>query len=149
MPKTYQKRPSLAEFEKVCEQCNGVKTNIAKALGVSRRVVNYWCEDYPKFAEVVEEYRGRLLDKCLKSAEILALGIPKTERDPVTGKEIIKGWKEKPDGQMLRYFISKLGNKEGFAESLDITSKGESIKPEPVVVEVIDRRDQVNHEEEK
>lgn len=147
MPKTYSKRPTLAQFEKVCEQCNGVKTNIAKALGVSRRMVNYWCEDYPKFREIVEEYRGRLLDKCLKSAEILALGIPKTERDPVTGKEIIKGWKERPDGQMLRYFIGKLGNKEGFADSLDITSNGESIKPDPVIVEIIDRREQIIKEE--
>lgn len=149
MPRTYLKRPSLAVFAEVCEKANGVKTNIAKMLGVSRRMVNYWCEAYPKFQEIVDEYKGRLLDKCLKSGEILALGIPKYKKDPVTGAQVLDGWKEKPDGQMLRYFISKLGNKEGFADSIDITSKGESIKPDPVVVEVIDRREQVAREEDE
>ncbi len=148
MPRTYLKRPTIAEFERVCEQCNGVKTNIAKAFGVARRTVNYWCEDYPKFQEIIDEYKGRLLDKCLKSAEILSLGIPKTKRDPVTGKEVIDGWKEKPDGNMLRYFIGILGKKEGYAEHIDITSKGESIKPDPVIIEVIDRRMQVEKEKE-
>lgn len=146
MPKTYQKRPTLAQFEEVCERCNGVKTSIAKALGVSRRMVHYWCEDYPKFNEIIEEYRGRLLDKCLKSAEILALGIPKYKTDPKTGAQVLDGWKEKPDGQMLRFFMNTIGRREGLGESIDITSKGESIKPDPVVVEVIDRREQVNHE---
>ena len=114
---------------------------------MSRRQVNYWCEDYPKFNEVVEEYRGRLLDKCLKSAEVLAVGLPKYRTDPKTGAQVFDGWKEKPDGQMLRYLMSTFGRREGFGESIDITSKGESIKPDPVVVEIIDRRDQVMKEE--
>ena len=49
---------------------------------------------------------------------------------------------------MLRYFISTLGRKEGYGESIDITSKGESIKPDPIVVEVIDSRDKVAAPEE-
>ena len=34
-------------------------------------------------------------------------------------------------------------------ESIDITSKGESVKPEPMVIEVIDRREQVRPEEQE
>lgn len=146
MPKTYEKRPSIAKFEEVANTYQGNKTNIAKALGVSRRTVCYWCERYPKYAEAVEEQKGRLLDRCLKSAEALALGIPNIKKDPKTGKEKRVGWIEKPDGFMLRYLIGILGKREGFGESIDITSKGESIKPDPITVEVIDRREQVDRE---
>lgn len=137
MPKTYQKRPSFEEFSEVCEKFQGNKSNIARALGVTRRVVCYWCAKYPKYAEVVEEQKGRLLDRCLKSAEALALGIPETKVDPKTGKEVRVGWKEKPDGFMLRYLIGTLGRREGFGESLDITSKGESIKPDQKSIDEI------------
>lgn len=146
MPKTYQKRPSLSEFIKACDKYNGNKTKIAKFFGVSRQSVCNWCNAYPKYADSIDEYKGRLLDKCLISAEALAIGIPKTKKNPKTGKESIVGWKVKPDGLMLRYLIGVLGRREGFGESIDITSKGESIKPDPIIVEVIDRREQVDRE---
>ena len=37
------------------------------------------------------------------------------------------GWEERPDGNMLRYLLGTLGKKEGFGESLDITTNGKDI----------------------
>lgn len=131
------KKPSLKKFKEVAEACRGVKTTIAKAFGVSRNSVLFWCKTDPEFSAALEEYRGQLLDECVKSARILALGIPKLEN----GK--IVGWIEKPDSYMLRYFMTTMGREEGFGEHIDVTSNGESIKPEPIKIEVIDSRDKV------
>lgn len=70
----------------------------------------------------------RLFDECLGQARILALGLPKVEN----GKLV--GWIEKPDGQMLRYFLQTLGKDEGFGTSVDITSGGEAL---PQVINLI------------
>ena len=132
------KKPSLKQFREVAQACGGTMSRMAVALGVNRVTVWKWCDADPEFRAVIEEHRGKLLDECLKVARLTALGIPKLDKD----KKVI-GWKEKPDGLMLRYLIGTLGRKEGFGESVDITSKGESIKPDPIVVEVIDNRDKV------
>ena len=87
---------------------------------------------------VRDEYKGQLLDECLNSARALAIGIPE-----LNDRKQIVGWKEKPDGYMLRYLISTLGRREGFGDSLDVTSNGETIRQEPIRIEVIDRRDKV------
>ena len=143
MPATRIKRPGLNQFRETAETCGGVVSRMAKALGVSRKTIYEWCKN-EKYQAVLDEYKGKLLDECLKVARLTALGIPKLDKD-----NKVVGWKERPDGQMLRYFISTLGRKEGYGESIDVTSKGESIKPDPVVIEVIDRRDQIvkPHEE--
>ena len=54
------------------------------------------------------------MDECLVSARILALGIP--EKDE---KGNFIGWRERPDGYMIRYLLSTLGRKEGFEETQD------------------------------
>ena len=136
------KKPRLADFEVAANKYRGNKLHIAKAFDVTRKTVQNWCNKDPRFEEAIQDGRGLLLDECLNSAYIMARGIPK---DP---KDMSKGWKERPDGFMLRYLIGTLGRSEGFGESIDVTSKGESIKPDPVVVEVIDRREQVAKEEE-
>jgi len=144
MPKGAYKKPSLKKFREVVDSLKGARGEVAKALGVDRLTVNRWCKADPQFQACFVEYQGKLLDECLKSARLLAVGIPQTKR--VNGKNVVTGWKERPDGQMLRYLIGKLGRDEGFAETLDITSNGETISApvaQPVVVEIIDRRDQV------
>ena len=141
--RTSRKRPTLKQFADVAEACKGQVSKMAKALGVSRKTLWQWTKKYESYAEIMDEYQGRFLDECLKSGRILALGIPKLD-----SKKQVVGWKERPDGQMLRYFISTLGRKEGYGESIDITSKGESIKPDPIVIEVIDNRDKVANEQE-
>ena len=133
------KKPPYKKFKEVADACKGNKTKIAKACQVSRQTIINWCNDDPKFNDAVNEYRGILLDECLNSARLLALGIPDLDAN---GK--IKGWKERPDGFMLKYLIGKFGKDEGFGESLDITTKGEKISNDKVVIEVIDSREKID-----
>lgn len=139
----YKRKPSLARFEEVVEACKGVISNIARILQVDRTTIYDWCDKDERFKAVIDNHKGKFLDDCLKSGRILAVGIPILDK-----KNTVIGWKERPDGQMLRYFISTLGKREGYGESIDITSKGESIKPEPMVIEVIDNRDKVARQED-
>lgn len=132
------KRPSLKKFKEVAEACGGTVGKMATALGVYRQTVYKWCAAEPEFQAIIDEYRGKLLDECLKSARVVSIGIPKLDE-----KKRIIGWIEKPDGYMLRYLISTLGRKEGFGEAIDVTTKGDSIKPDPITIEVIDKREQI------
>lgn len=134
------KKPSLKKFIEAADACRGIKTNIAKAFGVSRNTVINWCNTDPEFNDVIENYKGQLLDEVIKTARIVALGIPKLKDGKVVG------WIEKPDSYMLRYFMSTYGHNEGFGERLDVTTNGESIKSEPIRIEVIDRREDVKGE---
>ena len=134
-------RPSLKRFKEVAKKCNGNISAIASALCVNRRTIYDWMDEDEQFKTVVEEYRGRLFDKCLKTAELLANGVLATEMTE-NGPQFA-GWKVMPDASMLRYLLSTLGRKEGFGESIDITSKGKPIMPGPIQIEVIDRREQV------
>lgn len=136
-----KKKPTIKKFKEVAEACGGTVGKIATAFGVYRQTVYKWCADEPEFQAIIEEYRGRLLDECLKIARTVSIGIPK-----LNDKKQIIGWIERPDGYMLRYLIGTLGRKEGFGESVDVTSKGESIKPDPIVVEVIDSRDKIERD---
>ena len=140
------KKPKIEVFTEVCTKARGNKTRIAEALGVSRVIVHNWINNDPRFKKAVEDQQGRLFDRLLQTAESVALGVPKLDKD---GKRI--GWKEAPDTKMLTYLIGHLGVKEGFGDRLDITTNGESIKPEHTVIEIIDKREQVqspNDEEE-
>lgn len=132
------KKPSLKRFKSVAAECKGVVGAMSKALMCSRVQLYKWIKTDPEFKEVLDDFRGQMLDECLKSARVLCAGIPKIE-----GNKIV-GWIERPDSQMIRYFISTLGREEGFGESLDITTRGQSIKPSSIVVEVIDSRDKVD-----
>ena len=135
------KRPTLEKFTEVVETCRGVISKVAEVFMVNRSTIYEWCKN-PRYQAIIDNTKGRLLDECLRSARILAIGIPKDEHD------IRKGWKERPDASMLKYLISTLGRREGFGEQIDVTSKGESIKPDPIVVEVIDNRDKIDQGEE-
>lgn len=135
----YYKKPTLKKFIRVCETCKGTVGQIAKAFNVTRKTVYDWCHADEQFQAAIDEYKGQLLDECIRSARAVAIGIP--EVDPVTKK--IVGWKEKPDGYMLRYLMSTLGRREGFGENIDVTTNGKDIKQEKVIIEVIDSRDKV------
>ena len=135
-------KPSLKRFREVAKKCNGNISAIASSLGIYRSTIYDWLSKDEDFKNTIEEYRGQLLDKCLETADYLANGIPIME-ETENGAEF-RGWRVPPDGNMLRYLISTLGRKEGYGEALDVTTKGESIKPsEPITIEVIDRREQV------
>ncbi|MBQ2171637.1 MAG: hypothetical protein II454_00390 [Bacteroidales bacterium] len=136
-------KPKLKRFKEVANQCEGNISKIADSLGVGRCTVYRWIESEAGFKEAIEEQRGRLLDKCIETAGILANGVPKIIEGPNGPMQM--GWAVPPDGQTLRYLLGTLGRKEGFGESVDITSKGESIKPETLTIEVIDKREQVDN----
>ena len=118
------KKPKIEVFTEVCAKARGNKTRIADALGVTRWTVHHWINNDPRFQRVVEEQQGRLFDRLVQSAEALAQGVPKIDAD---GRRV--GWIEAPDTKVLTYLIGKLGAKEGFGDSIDITTKGESIRP--------------------
>lgn len=70
----------------------------------------------------MSDERGSLVDECLVSARVLALGIPEKDEN---GNFV--GWRERPDGYMIRYLLSTLGKNEGFGESVDVTTNGKDI----------------------
>ena len=120
----------------------GNLTKIADAFGVNRTTVYAWCKSNKRFQEALDNQRGKTLDSLLNTAVSIAHGIPRIKN----GKRV--GWIEEPNAKVLTYLIGKYGQTEGFGDRVDVTSNGESIKADPVVVEIIDSRAQVTNEEE-
>lgn len=105
-------RPSLEEFKKVVRQYRGNLSRVAEAMHVDRSTVEDWKNYNEEYKQVVRDARLRLFDNCLTTSEVVAMGIPIKDEE---GKII--GWEEKPDGNMLRYLMGKLGVSEGFGET--------------------------------
>lgn len=144
MPKKPYKKPTLEEFQEALEKTRGNLTNTAKLLGVDRVTVSVWGKQDEDFGDAIKNARKGKLDQFVTTAELLALGIP--DIDPETKKVV--GWIEKPDGLMLRYFMSTLGRDEGFGENLDVTTNGKDINA-AIQVEIIDKRSDVMSDEER
>lgn len=119
---TRMKRPTIKSFREVLHKTGGNITKAAAAFGVNRGTLYNWMKENEAFMQALKDERGALVDECIVSARILALGIP--ERDD---KGNFTGWLERPDGNMLRYLLSTLGKEEGFIESMDITTNGKEI----------------------
>lgn len=105
------KKPSYNNFTTVASECRGNITKIAKVFGVFRSTVYMWTNKDIRFKEVIDNYKGELLDECVSIGRIVALGIPEKN-----DKGEFVGWKERPDPSMIRYFLSTLGRKEGYGE---------------------------------
>lgn len=110
------KKPSYNTFRDVARKCRGNITKIANAFGVMRITVYSWAAKDTKFKEVIDNYKGELLDECVEMGRIVALGIPEKDKD---GNFV--GWKERPDPSMIRYYLSTLGRKEGYADEQEET----------------------------
>lgn len=124
-------KPSKKRFEEAAKEHGGIISSIAKAFKVNRKTIYTWMDADSEFKDIIDECRGQLVDVCMKSAELLARGIPIIDEET---KSFI-GWKERPDGNMIRYLLGTFGSREGFGDRIDITSKSESIKPmEPIVL---------------
>ena len=121
-------KPTLKQFTDAVQKKSGNLTKVAELFNTSRTQVYRWLEGDESFKNAVLDARMRLFDECLSVARTVSLGIPQIENG------VIVGWAERPDSGMLRYLISTLGRKEGFGENLDITSGGEKIKGEPLVI---------------
>ncbi len=114
-------KPDLQTFREAVIKYNGNISKVADSFNVWRQCVYSWMRDDERFQAVVDDARMKMFDRCLATADVLANGIP----DIQNGKVV--GWIERPDGNMLRYLLGTLGKKEGFGESIDITTNGKDV----------------------
>ena len=119
------KKPSIGVFREVLRKSGGNLTRVAATFKVARKTIYEWAKDDSNFKDAISDERGSLVDECLFSARILALGIPEKDEN---GNFV--GWRDRPDGNMLRYLLSTLGRSEGFGENIDITTNGKDINPQ-------------------
>lgn len=105
------KKPDIEEFRKIVRKSGGNLTKVAATFKVARKTIYQWAKEDTGFKEAISDERGSLVDECLVSARILALGIPEKDEN---GNFV--GWRERPDGNMIRYILSTLGRNEGFGE---------------------------------
>lgn len=104
-----RKKPKYYEFREALAKKGLNLTAVGRVFGVTRGTVYRWIKSDPLFAEAYYDERGRLVDDCIVSARVLALGIAERDAD---GKFI--GWQDRPDGNMLRFLLQTYGRKEGF-----------------------------------
>lgn len=108
-------QPTLEAFQNAVDLYRGNLSKVATAFKVARRTIKNWVDaGGDEWKKVVEDARMRLFDDCLISGEVLARGIPQKDE-----QGNIVGWIEKPDGQMIRYFLSMLGKSEGFGDTAE------------------------------
>lgn len=121
MPTNRYKKPSLEQFQQIVEAAGGNLSSVARSLKVSRGTISEWIRTDVEFEKIVQEERQKLFDEALATARLIMLGVPAYEVDD-QGKKRFVGWIERPDGQMLRYFLGKLGREEGFGdEPVDVS----------------------------
>ena len=105
-------KPDIEKFREALRKTGGNISRVATLFQVTRSTVHNWAKTDPDFNQAVLDIRGSLVDECLVSARVLAVGIP--ERDE---KGNMIGWRERQDGSMIRYILSTLGRKDGFSET--------------------------------
>lgn len=105
------KKPNIDDFRKILRKSGGNLTKVAATFKVARKTIYQWAKEDVEFKDAISDERGALVDECLVSARVLALGIP--EKDE---KGNFIGWRERPDGYMIRYLLSTLGKSEVFGE---------------------------------
>lgn len=108
------KKPDISKFREVLHKTGGNLSKVAAVFNVTRKTVYDWARADSQFKDAITDERGSLVDECLVSARVLALGIPEKDEN---GNFI--GWRERPDGHMIRYLLSTLGRKEGFGDRED------------------------------
>lgn len=105
------KKPKIDVFREVLRKSGGNLTRVAVTFKVARKTVYQWAKEDSDFKDAISDERGSLVDDCLVSARVLALGIPEKDEN---GNFV--GWRDRPDGNMLRYLLSTLGRNEGFGD---------------------------------
>ena len=105
------KKPNIEDFRKVVRKSGGNLTKVAATFKVARKTIYQWAKEDSEFKDAISDERGALVVECLVSARVLALGIPEKDEN---GNFV--GWRERPDGYMIRYLLSTLGRNEGFGE---------------------------------
>lgn len=113
------KKPDADTFRRLVRAKGGNLSKVAEALRCSRVAIWRWMKEDQEFNEIVKDERTQLFDDCLATARTVAMGLPAYEMVEENGKQVRRfaGWIERPDANMLRYFMSTLGKMEGFGES--------------------------------
>ncbi len=124
------KKPTLKKFKEVSDKYGGNISAIAKHFKVWRTTVYDWINEDEDFKAVIDDTRGKVIDECFVTAQLLAKGIPIIEDNKLVG------WQERPDPNMVRYLLSTLGRKEGFGENVDVTTNGKDL---PSTITIIDK----------
>ena len=69
------KKPKIKKFIEVAKACNGNLGSIAASFEVTRRTIHNWMNEDPEFRDAVDDHKGALLDRCVSTATVVALGI--------------------------------------------------------------------------
>lgn len=116
--------PDIDTFRQVVRARNGNLAKVAETFRVARHTIWDWRNKYPEYDKVIRDERMQLFDECLSTARIVAMGVPaykqveyEDENGEIKTRREFDGWIERPDANMLRYFISTLGKQEGFGEN--------------------------------
>lgn len=116
-------KPTIENFNEVSKSCKGNISKIAESFQVTRSTIHRWANTDEAFKDVIDDNKGALLDECITTSRIVALGIAEKDEHG----NFLK-WIEKPDPSMLRYFMSTLGRKEGFGDNVDLTTNGKDLQ---------------------
>lgn len=121
------KKPTPEEFEKVVSVKGANLSEVARSLGVRRETIWRWTKEDESFKQILNDSRKRFFDGILQNSVLLAMGVPAYENvvdsdgNPIKDesgrpKKKFSGWIERPDGNMARWLMSKLGRDEGFGD---------------------------------
>lgn len=97
-------------------------TTTCKEIKISRWTFYSWVEKDKKFKQEIEEQDNINLDfaeNCLK-------------------KKMSDG-----DTRAIIFYLESKGKKRGYGKNIDVTTNGKSITHEPIIVKIIDKREQL------
>ena len=73
------KKPKIEDFRKILRKSGGNLTKVAAIFKVARKTIYQWAKDDVEFKDAISDERVALVDECLVSARVLALGIPEKD----------------------------------------------------------------------
>ena len=75
------KKPNIEDFRKIVRKSGGNLTKVASTFKVARKTIYQWAKEDSDFKDAISDERGSLVDECLVSARVLALGIPEKDEN--------------------------------------------------------------------
>lgn len=150
------KRPKPERFREVVQACAGNLSKVARSFKVARNTVGNWMNQDPEFKAIVKDERSVLFDECLLTARVVALGIPAYEYEEyidddgnVKKRRRQTGWLERPDANMLRYLMEKLGKREEGFRDAEVEEDGIEVRKGVKIEAWIDLQNRGNEKEDE